>query len=80
MSNLDDLLRSRDTEQLGKLMNEPETKKIFEMLNKSTAGSLEQAAEKAAKGDTAQLMGAIKQLMSTPEGTQLIQMMRGKMK
>lgn len=80
MSNLDDLLRGRDTEQLGRLMNEPETKKIFEILSKSTDGSLEQAAEKAAKGDTTQLMDAIRQLMSNPEGTNLIQKIKGKLK
>lgn len=80
MSNLDDLLRSTRPEQLGQLMDAPETKQIFAMLSKNTGGTLEQAADNAAKGDTAQLMDAIKQLMANPEGARLIQQMKTKLK
>lgn len=80
MPNLDDLLRSTHPEQLGQLKDAPETQKIFAMLHKSTGGTLEQAADRAAKGDTAQLMDAIKGLMQDPEGARLIQQMKSKLK
>ena len=80
MPNLDELLQRPQTEKLGHLMNEPETQKIFAMLSKSTDGSLEEAAGNAAKGDTAQLMSSIKQLMQNPEAAQLIQQMKNKIK
>lgn len=79
MPNLDDLLRSAHPEQLGQLKDAPETQKIFAMLDKNTGGTLEQAADKAAKGDTAQLMDAIKCLMQDPEGARLIQQMKSKL-
>lgn len=80
MPNLDELLQRPQAEKLGHLMNEPETQKIFAMLSKSTDGNLEEAAGNAAKGDTAQLMSAIKQLMQNPEAAQLIQQMKSKIK
>lgn len=80
MPNLDDLLHSSQTEKLGQLMNEPETQRIFAMLSQSTGGNLEQAAGKAASGDTAQLMAAIKQLMQNPEAAKLMEDMKRKLK
>ncbi len=80
MPNLDDLLRSTHPEQLEQLKDAPETQKIFAMLSKSTGGDLEQAANRAAKGDPAPLIDAIKHLMRDPEGARLIQQMKGKMK
>lgn len=80
MPNLDELLHSSQTEKLGQLMNEPETQKIFAMLSQTTGGNLEQAAGKAAKGDTAQLMSAIKQLMQNPEAAKLMEDMKRKLK
>ena len=87
MSNLDEILHTPqaekimgNSEKLGHLMAAPETQKIMEMLNRTSGGNLEQAAGNAAKGDTAQLMAAIKQLMQNPEASQLIQQMKNKMK
>ena len=80
MPNLDDLLHSSQTEKLGQLMNEPETQKIFAMLSQSTGGNLEQAAGKAAQGDTAQLMSAIRQLMQNPDAAKLMEGMKRKLK
>lgn len=87
MPNLNDLLRNPQAEtlmgnreQLGHLMDAPETQKLFAMLNKNTGGGLDQAAEKAAKGDTAQLMDAIRQLMQDPNAAPLIQQMKAKLK
>ena len=80
MPNLDDLLHASQTEKLGQLMNEPETQKIFAMLSQSTGGNLEQAAGKAANGDTTQLMNAIRQLMQNPEAAKLMEGMKRKLK
>lgn len=87
MSSLDELLRSskaeklmENGEKLGHLMDAPETQQIFQMLNQNTGGSLQQAAENASKGDTAQLIDAIQKLMQNPEGAKLIQQMKSKLK
>ena len=82
MPNFDELLKGKeaaslmkDPSRLEKLRDAPETQKIFDLLSRS-AGDLESAAQKAAKGDTAQLAGAIRQLMSDPEGARLIEKMK----
>lgn len=82
MPNFDELLKGKeaaglmkDPSKLEKLRDAPETQKIFSMLSQST-GDLESAAERAAKGDTAQLAGAIRRLMQDPEGAKLIQKMK----
>lgn len=87
MPNFDELLHGKqaaqlmgDAAKLEQLRDAPETQKIFAMLNRNTGGGLEQAAGKAASGDTAQLMSAIKQLMQDPEGQKLIQQMKRNLK
>lgn len=86
MPNLEDILRSpqaekfMDNNKLEHLMDAPETQKIFTMLNQNTKGNLEQAAENAAKGDTTQLLSAIKQLMQNPDAALLIEQMKRKLK
>ena len=82
MPNFDELLKGKeaaglmkDPSRLEKLRDAPETQKIFDLLSQST-GDLESAAERAAKGDTAQLAGAIRRLMQDPEGAKLIQKMK----
>ena len=82
MPSFDELLKGKeaaglmkDPSRLEKLRDAPETQKIFSMLSQST-GDLESAAERAARGDTAQLAGAIRRLMQDPEGAKLIQKMR----
>lgn len=86
MPNFDELLKGKeaaglmkDPGKLEKLRDAPETQKIFDMLSKST-GDLESAAQRAAKGDTAQLTDAIRQLMRDPEGAKLIQKMKDSLK
>ena len=69
-----------DSSRLEQLKDAPETQKLFSMLSRSTGGNLEQAAGKAAKGDTGQLMGAIQKPLSDPEGAQLIQKMKDRLK
>ena len=82
MPNLDELIKGKeanrllsDTKKLERLRDAPETQKIFSMLSQS-AGDLETAADKAAKGDAAQLTDAIRKLMQDPEGAKLIQKMK----
>lgn len=86
MPNFDELFKGKeaaslmkDPSKLEKLRDAPETQKIFSMLSRST-GDLESAAQRAAKGDAAQLTDAIRQLMSDPEGAKLIQQMKEKFK
>ena len=69
----------KDPSRLEKLRDAPETQKIFDLLSRST-GDLESAAQRAAKGDTAQLAGAIRQLMSDPEGARLLEKMKENLK
>lgn len=83
MPNFDGLLNGKqasgllsDTSKLEKLRDAPETQQIFSMLSRSTGGSLESAAEKAAQGDATQLTDAIRRLMRDPEGARLIQKMK----
>ena len=82
MPNFDELLKGKeangllgDTKKLERLRDAPETQKIFSMLSQS-AGDLEAAADRAAKGDAAQLTDAIRKLMQDPEGSKLIQKMK----
>ena len=86
MPNFDELLHGKeasrlmkDPSKLEKLRDAPETQRIFSMLSRST-GDLESAAQRAAKGDTAQLADAIRQLMHDPEGAKLIQKMKENLK
>lgn len=86
MPNFDEILKGKqaaqlmgDTGRLEKLRDAPETQKIFSMLSQRT-GDLESAAQRAAKGDTAQLTAAIRQLMQDPEGARLIQKMKDSLK
>lgn len=87
MPNLDELLKNqqaagllKDTSKLEQLRDAPETQKIFSMLSRSTGGDLESAAERAAKGDSAQLADAIRKVMNSPEGAQLLQKMKQTLK
>ena len=82
MPNLDELMKGKEaksllgnTKKLEQLRDAPETQKIFSMLSQS-AGDLEAAADRAAKGDAAQLTDAIRKLMRDPEGAKLIQKMK----
>ena len=86
MPNFDELLKGKeaanlikDPGKLEKLRDAPETQQIFNLLSKST-GDLESAAQRAAKGDTAQLTDAIRQLMRDPEGARLLQKMKDSLK
>ena len=79
MLNPEELLHARNSQKIGQLMNDPETQKIFAMLSQTTGGGLEQAADKASKGDTTQLVSAIRQLMQNPEAAKLMENMKRKL-
>lgn len=64
-----------DSKKLEQIRNAPETQRLFQLLGQS-AGDLEQAAGRAAQGDTGQLISAIQQLMKNPEGQRLIEKMK----
>lgn len=69
----------KDSAKLEQLRSAPETQQLFSMLNQNVGGNLESAAGDAAKGDTAQLVSAIRKLMQNPEGARLIQQMKDKL-
>lgn len=69
-----------DPARLEQLKDAPETQKIFSMLRDTAGGDLEQAAQQAAKGDSGQLISAIRALMSDPEGARLIQKMKDRLR
>ena len=86
MPNLDELIKGKeasrllgDAKKLERLRDAPETQKVFNLLSQS-AGDLEAAADRAAKGDAAQLTDAIRKLMQDPEGARLIQKMKDSLK
>ncbi len=86
MPNFEGILKGKqaaelmgDTAKLQKLLDAPETQRVFSMLSQTT-DDLEAAAQRAAQGDAAQLTDAIRQLMQDPEGAKLIQKMKDSLK
>lgn len=87
MAGLDEILRTQQAEALisnkdtqEHLMGSPESQQILKLLNQNVGGNLEQVADRAAKGDSAQLMDAIKQFMQNPEAAQLVSQLKQKLK
>ena len=87
MPKIDELVNSKqaagllkDAGKLEQLRDAPETQRIFSMLSRSTGGDLKGAAERAAQGDAGELAGAIRQVMNSPEGAQLLQKMKQTLK
>lgn len=87
MPDLQDMLKSeqaaklmKDSKKMEHLRDAPETQRLFQLLSQSAGGNLEQAANRAAQGDTSTLMDAIKQLMQNPEGQKLLQQMKESIK
>lgn len=61
----------KDKGAVQQLLQSEDTKRMMDMLNRQ--GGVQSAAKAAAAGDPAQLMGMMQQLMSTPEGSQLVE-------
>ncbi|MBE6956595.1 MAG: hypothetical protein E7450_03990 [Ruminococcaceae bacterium] len=53
------------------LLQSEDTKRMMQLLQGQ--GSVQSAAQAAAKGDSTQLMGMMQQLMRSPEGAQLVE-------
>ena len=86
MPNFDQILNDehaakllRNPSKLEHLRDAPETQRLFSMLSQQTETNLEQAANHAMSGDTAQLISAIQALMKNPESARLIQQIKEKM-
>lgn len=80
MPDFKDLLHSRQAETLmadkgtvDAIQRAPQTQKLLSMLAQNAGGDLEGAADAAAKGDAAKLMGAMTKLLSDPEGKRLVE-------
>ncbi len=56
------------------LMNSPDGQRLMELMNQQAGSAkLKQAAGAAAKGDTAGISQMIQNLMSSPEGAQIVE-------
>lgn len=74
-----DMFKSPQAEKLLKnksamedLVKSPDTKRLMDLLNKNSGGSLKAAAEAAMKGDTTQIMGLMDRIMKDPEGAKVV--------
>lgn len=65
-------------EAIRRLASSKDAQQLVSMLR--SKGGVQQAAQAAAKGDTSQLMAMMNQLMSTPEGAQLVERINQKAK
>lgn len=65
------LLHGEQGEAIRRLASSGDAQQLVAMLR--SKGGVQQAAQAAAKGDTSQLMEMMNQLMSTPEGAQLVE-------
>lgn len=80
MSDFNALLHSEQAEKLMQnksavetIQKAPQTQKLLSMLTQNAGGDLEGAADAAAKGDAAKLMGAMNKLLNDPEGKRLVE-------
>ena len=63
----------KDKQTLDAIQRAPETQKLLSMLSQNAGVDLEGAANAAANGDAAKLMGAMSKLLSDPEGKKLVE-------
>lgn len=78
--NLNDVLSSPKATELLKnrqaiesLLRSNEAKQLMELLNQNAGGSLNDAAQSAMKGNTAQLMGLVQNMMNDPQSAGLVE-------
>lgn len=79
MPDLKDILNNEsakklmaDKSALEHLKNAPETQQLLTLLSQKSGSGADQLAHSAAARDSARLMGAIRQLLSDPEGQKLL--------
>ena len=63
----------KNKEQLAAMMQSPETQRLMDLLRSRSGGNLDTAAQAAAKGDPAQLMALLQQVMATPDGARAVE-------
>ena len=61
-----------DKGALERIQNAPETRRLLELLSQKSGSTTDQLANSASSGDSAQLMGAIQQLLRDPESQKLL--------
>lgn len=83
MPDFNELLQSESAQKLmnnqtaiHRIQTAPETKKLMEMLNQQTNGSLESIANEATQGSPKQLMNAMQTLLQNPESHNLLEQIR----
>lgn len=76
--NHGEMLRGEQGEAIRRLASSGDAQQLVAMLR--SKGGVQQAAQAAAKGDASQLMEMMNQLMSTPEGAQLVERINQKAK
>lgn len=67
-----------DPAALQSLLSSPETQKLVALLNQSSGGSLQAAAQAAAKGKPDALMGLLNQVMGSQEGARAVENLKKK--
>lgn len=79
MPNLKDILNHEsakklmaDKSALEHIKSAPETQQLLDLISQKSGSGTDHLANAAAGGDSAQLMGAIKQLLNDPEGQKLL--------
>lgn len=76
--NHGEMLSGEQGEAIRRLASSGDAQQLVAMLR--AKGGVQQAAQAAAKGDTSALMDMMNQLMSTPEGAQLVERINQKAK
>ncbi len=66
-----DLLKNRQTMEA--LLHSDEAHRLIELLNQNSGGGLQDAAQSAMKGNTAQLMRLVQGLMNDPKSAKLVE-------
>ena len=61
-------------------MKSDEAQRLMELLNQNAGSGLKDAAQSAMKGDTAQLMGLVQNLMKDPKNAKLLEDLNRKIK
>ena len=69
----------KDPEKLRALLTSPEVRQLAALLNARSGGGLQQAAQSAKAGDSAQLQQLMQGLAATREGAQLLEQLQGKL-
>ena len=80
MAKQDDILHSpqaaqllKDKDKVMEMMRSPDAQRLMALLQKRGGDGLQSAAQAAMKGDSAQLMSLVQQVMATPEGARTVQ-------